>query len=48
VVHTCSSFALVVSFLCVGEDLPPPSGDSNEGYLWVIQADEGWVPYWDS
>jgi hypothetical protein len=26
-----SSFALVVSLLCVGEDLPPPSGDANEG-----------------
>jgi hypothetical protein len=27
-----STFALVVSFLCVGEDLPPPSGDTDEGY----------------
>jgi hypothetical protein len=25
-----SSFALVVSFLCAVEDLPPPSGDVDE------------------
>jgi hypothetical protein len=34
--HSRSSFALVVSFLCVGEDLPPPSGEANEGYQWEI------------
>jgi hypothetical protein len=27
-----SSFALVIPFLCAGEDLPPPSGDADEGY----------------
>jgi hypothetical protein len=43
-----SSFTLVVSFLCVGDDLPPPSGDADEGCQWEIQVDEGWVPYWDS
>jgi hypothetical protein len=42
-----SSFAPVVSCLCVVEDLPP-SGDANEGYQCKIQIDEGWVPYWDS
>jgi hypothetical protein len=43
-----SSFALVVSCLCVGEDLPPPSGDADEGCQWEIQTDAGWIPYWDS
>jgi hypothetical protein len=43
-----SSFALVVSCLCAGEDLPPSSGDANKGCQWEIQTDEGWVPYWDS
>jgi hypothetical protein len=42
------SSALVVSFLFVGEDLPPPSGDTNEGCQWEVQTDEGWVPNWDS
>jgi hypothetical protein len=43
-----SSFALVVSYLCAGEDLPPPSGDADEGYQWEIKTNEGWIPYWDS
>jgi hypothetical protein len=43
-----SSFALVVSCLCVGEDLPPTFDDADEGYQWEIQIDEGWVPYWGS
>jgi hypothetical protein len=29
--HSRSSFALVVSCLYAGEDLPPPSGDADEG-----------------
>jgi hypothetical protein len=38
-------FALVVFiYLCVGENLPPTSGDADEGYQWEIQTDEGWVP----
>jgi hypothetical protein len=43
-----SSFALVVSCLCVGEDLPPPSSDADEGYQWEVQTDARWIPYWDS
>jgi hypothetical protein len=31
-----------------GEDLPPSSGDADEGCHWEIQTDEGWVLYWDS
>jgi hypothetical protein len=46
--HSRLRFALVVSFLCAGEDLSPPSGDADEGCQWEIQTDEGWVPYWDS
>jgi hypothetical protein len=43
-----SSFALVVSCLCAGEDLlPPSSGDADEGCQWEVQSDERWVPYWD-
>jgi hypothetical protein len=43
-----SSFALVVFiYLCAGEDLPPFSGDADEGWQWEIQTDEGWVSYWD-
>jgi hypothetical protein len=42
------AFALVIFiYLCAGEDLPP-SSDSDEGWQWEIQTDEGWVPYWDS
>jgi hypothetical protein len=42
-------FALVIFiYLCAGEDLPPSFGDTDEGYQWEIQTDEGWVPYWDS
>jgi hypothetical protein len=40
-----SSFAPVVSFLCAGEDLPPPSSDADEGCQWEFQTDEGWAPY---
>jgi hypothetical protein len=43
-----SSFALIVSCLCAGEDLPPPSGDADEDCQWEVQTDEGWVPYLDS
>jgi hypothetical protein len=43
--HNRSSFALVISCLCVCEDLLPPSGDANEGCQWEIQTDEGQVPY---
>jgi hypothetical protein len=43
-----SRFALVVSFLCAGEDLPPSSGDADEGCQWKVQTDKGWVHYWDS
>jgi hypothetical protein len=46
--HSRSSFALVISFLCASEDLPPPSSDADEGCQWEIHTDEGWVPYWDS
>jgi hypothetical protein len=42
-----SSFALVVYYLCAGEDLPP-SDDVDNGYQWEVQIDEGWVPCWDS
>jgi hypothetical protein len=40
-----SNFAFVVFIPCAGEDLPPSSGDVDEGYQWEIQIDEGWVPY---
>jgi hypothetical protein len=43
-----SSIALVVPFLCPGEDLPPPSADANEGCQWEVQTEDGWVPYWYS
>jgi hypothetical protein len=46
--HSRSRFALVVSCLCVGEDLPLASGDVDEGYQWKIQTDEGWTHYEDS
>jgi hypothetical protein len=43
------AFALVVSILCAGEDLlPPSSGNVDEGYQWEVQTDKGGVPYWDS
>jgi hypothetical protein len=42
------AFTLVVFiYLCAGEDLPPSSGDADEGWQWEIQTDEGWVSYWD-
>jgi hypothetical protein len=31
-----SSFALVVYFLCAGEDLPPSFGDADEGCQWEV------------
>jgi hypothetical protein len=34
-------------FLCVGEELLPLSGDTDEGYQWEVQTNEGWTPYWD-
>jgi hypothetical protein len=43
------AFALVIFiWLCAGKDVPPPSGDADEGCQWEVQTDEGWVPYWDS
>jgi hypothetical protein len=39
-----SSFTLVVSLLCAGEDLPP-SNDVDEGFQWEVQTDESWIPY---
>jgi hypothetical protein len=43
------AFALFVFiYLGAGEDLPPSSGDVDEGWQWEIQTDESWVPYWDS
>jgi hypothetical protein len=33
--------SLVIFILCVGEDLPPSSGDTDEGCQWEIQTDEG-------
>jgi hypothetical protein len=39
------AFALVVFiYLCAGEDLSSSSGDTDEGYQWEIQTDEGWIP----
>jgi hypothetical protein len=35
-----SSFTLVGSCLCAGEDLPP-SSNVNEGCQWEFQTDEG-------
>jgi hypothetical protein len=43
-----SSFALVVSFPCVGKEFPPPSGNADEECQWEIKTDEGCVLYWDS
>jgi hypothetical protein len=43
-----SSFAFCCFYLCAGEDLPPSSGDADEGCQWEIQTEEGSVPYWDS
>jgi hypothetical protein len=36
-----SSFALVVSCLCTGDDLLPSLGDVDDGCQWEIQTDEG-------
>jgi hypothetical protein len=42
-------FALIIFiFIRAGEDLPPSSGNADEGCQWEIQTEEGWVPYWDS
>jgi hypothetical protein len=47
--HSIEAFALVVFIhLGAGEDLPPSSGDADEGWQWEIQTDEGWIRYWDS
>jgi hypothetical protein len=45
-VRSHSSFALTVSLMYAGEDLPP-SGDADEGCQWEVQTDEGWIFYWD-
>jgi hypothetical protein len=42
------AFALVFIYFYAGEDLPPSSGDADEGWQWENQTDEDWVPYWDS
>jgi hypothetical protein len=39
--HSPLSFALVVPCLCADEDLPLSSGDTDEGYQWEVQTDEG-------
>jgi hypothetical protein len=36
------AFALIIFiYLCAGEDLPPSSGDADEGCQWEIQTDGG-------
>jgi hypothetical protein len=40
------TFAFAV--FCAGEDVPPSSGDADEGCQWEVHTDEIWVPYWDS
>jgi hypothetical protein len=43
------AFALVVFYLCAGEDRPPLSfGDADKSCQWEVQIDEGWVSYRDS
>jgi hypothetical protein len=43
------AFTLVVFiYLCAGEDVPPPSGDTDEGCQWDVQTNKGWVPYSNS
>jgi hypothetical protein len=40
--HSRSNFcSFVFICLCVGEDVPRPSDDADEGYQWEIQTDEG-------
>jgi hypothetical protein len=34
--RSCSSFAFVVYLLCAGEDLPPFSGDVDDGCQWEV------------
>jgi hypothetical protein len=41
--HSRSNFALIVSFLCAGEDLPPLD-DVDKGCQCKIQTNESWVP----
>jgi hypothetical protein len=43
----CRSSAVIVVFicLCVGGDLPPSSGDADQGCPWETQTDEGWIRY---
>jgi hypothetical protein len=44
------AFAIVIFifiYLCAGEDLPPSSGDTDEGWQWEIHTNEGLVTYWD-
>jgi hypothetical protein len=36
---------IVFICLCAGEDIPPSSGDADEGCQWKVQTNEGWVPY---
>jgi hypothetical protein len=40
-------FALVVFFLCAGEELLPLSDDAVEGCQWKAHNGDGWTPYWD-
>jgi hypothetical protein len=39
--HSRLSFTLIVFILCVGEDLPLSSDDTDEGCQWEIQIDKG-------
>jgi hypothetical protein len=43
--YSHSSFALIVSCLCTGEDVPPSFGVVDEGCQWEVQIDEDLVPY---
>jgi hypothetical protein len=37
-----SSFcSICFNMMCVGEDVPPSSGDADEGRQWEVQTDEG-------
>jgi hypothetical protein len=38
--HSRSSFALIVSCLCAGENFPP-FNDVDEGCQWEVQTDVG-------
>jgi hypothetical protein len=39
--HNHSNFTLVIFILCIGEDLPLSSNDTDEDCQWEIQTDEG-------